>query len=419
MFRTRLRLLGLLLGSMATIASAQQTNCNAPLGWWESKGLNPLFINPDGPSPATDCDFQVWSWTAFVHWMQNDPTTGQPMFLGLPTPADLNSGTAKITGDRKLLLQPRTLKPDGLGGEIQQAGSNGILVDQAGRVVYYSVHLDPIYFAFAQQYYGPANYQKAAADLNFPIGATVLKASWRVMDPSESPPEDAFVTPALIAQLQNGSGGGVQASSTMIPANAVLVGVHVVGVIKDHPEFAWGTFEHVGNAPNLPTGMSPKSASPVSTQSFAFYKGGTAAQACNAMPTISLTSPPAQTATPISNVFRQFQYGGATPDRVADIVSSNKNFRSAIAGQSAISKVFANYNLVGTVWQKANTLQPNDGSMDSTSIGSPQLANSTMETFVQGTNCFSCHNTAPGKNIDLSHILLHASGAKAAKPAAE
>lgn len=403
----------LLFSSMAALAQDQLKTCNAPLGWWESKGLNPLFTDPKGPSPTTDCDFQVWSWTAFVHWMQNDPSTGQPMFLGLPTPADLMPNAKKVKGPRKLLLQPRTLKPDGLGGEIQQAGSNGVIVDQAGRVVYYSTHMDPIYFAFAQQYYGPTNYQKASATLNFPLGATVLKTSWRVLDPSETPPNNAFVTPALVAQLQNGP-NGVEATSTMIPANAILVGVHVVGVIKDHPEFAWGTFELNNNSPNLPAGMSPKSGTPVNTNSFTFYQGGTPANACNAMDVVMLTDANQQTAAPITNIFRQFQYGGATSDRVADIVSSNSNFQSAIQGQTAVNPVFAQYGLVGTVWQKANTLQPNNPNMSSSSIGSPSLANSTMETYVQGTNCFSCHNTGPGKNIDLSHILLIGSRASAA-----
>ena len=37
---------------------------------------------------------------------------------------------------------------------IEQAGSNGVLVDQNGRAVYYSTHMDPIYFAFTQKYMG-------------------------------------------------------------------------------------------------------------------------------------------------------------------------------------------------------------------------------------------------------------------------
>jgi hypothetical protein len=405
----------LLLSSVVSLASAQET-CNAPLGWWESQGLEPLFTDPNGPSPTTDCSFQVWSWTAFVHWMQTDPTTGQPLFLGLPTYDDLKPGATKQSSPKMLQLQPRTLKPDGLGGEIQQAGSDGIIVDQQGRVVYYSTHMDPIYFTVTQKFFGPKNYAQAPPTLNYPIGATVFKVSWRVLDPNETAPTDALVIPAMISQLDNSS-GGAHATATMIPAQAVMVGVHVVGVIKDHPEFAWGTFEHNGNAPNLPAGMSPKSGSSVSDQSFAFYKAQTAASACNNLAQVNLTAPPMQTAAPMTNIFRQYEFGGATDDRVADIVSANQNFQTAIKeGQKTVNPVFANYSLVGTVWQQANTLKPGNSNMGASAIGSPDLANATMETYVQGTNCFSCHNTGSGKNIALSHILLSASKAKAPTP---
>jgi hypothetical protein len=74
---------------VARPAAAQPAPCVAPLGWWESKGLQPFFVNPKGGSPTTDCDFQLWSWSAFVHFMQNDPKTGQPILLQLPTYDDL------------------------------------------------------------------------------------------------------------------------------------------------------------------------------------------------------------------------------------------------------------------------------------------------------------------------------------------
>ena len=119
---------------------------------------------------------------------------------------------------------------------------------------------------------------------------------------------------------------------------------------------------------------------------------------------------------PVTNAFRQFAYGGATPaSRVTDITSINDNFQKSIAGKAspAVNTVFANYKLVGTVWILANTLKPGDGNLDSEAIGSIDLANSTLETFVQGTgtNCFSCHNTSggssyPGKDINISHIIL-------------
>ena len=118
---------------------------------------------------------------------------------------------------------------------------------------------------------------------------------------------------------------------------------------------------------------------------------------------------------PITNVFRQFAYGGATPAlRVTDIQQINTNFQAKIPEESAkINPAFAKYKLIGTVWMLPNTLKPGDGNMDTEAIGSVDLANSTLETFVQGqgTNCFSCHSTSggsgyPGKDINISHIIL-------------
>jgi hypothetical protein len=410
-------LAGAVLLALALPAAAQQKSCVAPLGWWESKDLEPFFTNPNGGAPQTDCDFQLRSWSAFVHWIQNDPKTGQPLFLQLPTYDDLMSGVAARAkvGPRTLALKPRNQKPKSLSS-IEQAGSNGVLVDQSGRAVYYATHMDPIYFGFTQKYFGPANYAKAAPTLNYPIGATVFKTAWRVVQPGEDTSK-VFTVNATIDLLESDGKGGLKPSGkTQANVPVELIGMHVVGVIKDHPEFAWATFEQLSNAPDLPSGTSPQSPDPVSAQNFTFYKGGTPANVSNSMP-MSLTIDPAtQVIAPVTNAFRQFAYGGATPaSRVTDITSINDNFQKSIVGKAspAVNTVFANYKLVGTVWILANTLKPGDGNLDSEAIGSIDLADSTLETFVQGTgtNCFSCHNTSggssyPGKDINISHIIL-------------
>ncbi len=396
--------------------AAQQKSCNAPLGWWESPGLMPFFINPRGGSPQTDCDFQLWSWSAFVNAMQIDQNTKQPRFLSFPTYDDLRSGDARraTLGPRTLSLTPRDQKPKSIGS-FKQAGPGGVLVDQSGRAVYYSTHMDLTYFNFTQKYFGPANYAKASPTMPYPIGATVFKTSWRIIGTGENPP-DAYTTTATIELLESDGQGGLRTSGQTQPnVRVALVGVHVVGVIKDHPEFAWGTFEQVNNAPDLPANMSPKSGDPVSQQQFTFYKAGTPANQCNVLPTSMTIDAQTQQISPMTNVFRQFAYGGATPAlRVTDIQEINKNFQGKISEESAkIDPVFAKYKLIGTVWMLPNTLKPGDGNMDTEAIGSVELANSTLETFVQGrgTNCFSCHNTSggsgyPGKDINISHIIL-------------
>jgi hypothetical protein len=406
----------LLLAGGTSNAQTNMPTCNAPLGWWESKGLMPLFTTPNGPSPTTDCDFHVWSWTAFVNAMQTDPTTGQPAFLSLPTYDDLLSGSAlrAAVGPRTLALKPRTQKPKVISS-VQQAGSGGVLVDQNGRAVYYATHMDLTYFNFTKMYFGTANYANAAPTLPYPIAATVFKTSWRILASGENP-TNVYVTTATIDLLESDGQGGLKPNGqTQANVRVALVGVHVVGVIKDHPEFAWGTFEQLNNAPDLPAGMSPTSPNPVSQQMFTFYKAGTSANESNVLPSALTINTATQQVSPITNVFRQFAYGGATPaSRVTDIMQANQNFQTGVKEHSSqINAAFANYKLIGTIWIAPNSLQPGDGNLDTESIGSITLANSTLETFVQGTgtSCFSCHNTSggpnyPGKDINLSHIIL-------------
>ena len=122
---------------------------------------------------------------------------------------------------------------------------------------------------------------------------------------------------------------------------------------------------------------------------------------------------PTQVIRPVTNVFRQFAYGGATPVGGPTSRTSTRISRAGWEEPAKIDAAFAKYHLIGTAWMLANTLKPGDGNMDAEAIGSVDLANSTLETFVQGqgVNCFSCHNTSggsgyPGKDINISHIIL-------------
>lgn len=424
-------------------AQAASYGCNSPLGWWETPDLKPLFTTN---APQVDCDFQQWAWSSFVHYMKKTGADGHPLFLDLPTPIGLseeeNPQTAVAlkslsanTGE--LFLRPRFQKPgaanltganDNNLGSITQAGSNGILIDGNSRAVYYSIHMNRAYYGFAKDHVGNANYIKTPANQNFPIDSTVIKASWMVADDPASLPAGAYTTKATVQLLENDPDhpGQIRPSATTKSGVSVaLVGVHVVGVVKDHPEFLWATFEHTDNAPDLPPGSVPHSSQSVSDRSFSFYKAGTAAKQSNQLPTSYSVDSETQKATPITNVFRQFAYGGAEfsaespkvsgQSRVDDINSINANFQAAIPNHpNQISPEFANYNLIGNVWLDSSQTPLEPGlNLAANSVGSITLANSTMETYLQGigTNCFSCHQTSPfvdgfsDKNIAISHII--------------
>lgn len=421
-------------------ALAASPICNAELGWWESKDLQPLFTFN---APTKDCQFQQWAWTTFIHFMKKTGPQGSPLFLSLPTPEDLDNPSfsyeesGEVGAARELMLKPRFQKP-GLalsrgGGEdlsaIGQAGSNGILVDQNSRVVYYSIHMNPPYFKFAKAHIGTENYSKTPPTETFPIDATVLKTAWMVVEDETKLPSDTFTTKATLQLIEEDPEhkGQLKISDKTQPGVTVaLVGVHVVGTVKDHPEFLWATFEQKENSPDLPGGTSVGSNQQVSNRNFSFYKAGTLGSKSNQQPKSYSIDVATQKTKPITNTVRQFAHGGAEfsaesptvsgQSRVEDIDSINLNMGQAIPAHSnLIDPAFAGYNLIGSVWIDTRQTPLKPGlNLFANSVGSITLASSTMETYVQGlgTNCFSCHNTQPfgtklaNKNIAISHIIL-------------
>ena len=249
-------------------------------GWAE--GLVNYTGYPAPPFPtedtanlsAEDCIFQQWSWEAFV-WATAIGTDGRARFTTLHNGDELGKSVSAAKGPKPLNLKPRDLKPaasrqERAGDDPAQAGG-GMLVDQNGQIVWYSTHMNDAYFSFLQQY-GGANYAQAPASLDFPVGAAVFKASWKVV-PDGTPATGFYTEKTTVPLLINKTGGGIQVdpSGKTRPVTVALVGLHVVGVTANHPEFVWATFEQVQNAPDLPAGMAYNSHDPVSQQAFTFY----------------------------------------------------------------------------------------------------------------------------------------------------
>jgi hypothetical protein len=89
-------------------------------------------------------------------------------------------------------------------------------------------------------------------------------------------------------------------------------------------------------------------------------------------------------------------WGTAPPDDTAnntDIVSLNAN----VIGLLAAGDVRKNYILIGTSWVLGGG-PPSTGKI----VGTPQMANSTMETFFQPGRCFDCHSDDNGNMLGTS-----------------
>jgi hypothetical protein len=423
-----------------------------PVNGWAENLVN--FVEPSMGfpvsdtlnNPATDCAFHQWAWEAFIWATAMSTPNGPPRFLSLTTTEELGKPAAAKKEPKKLVLKPRTLKPKGAspGPDDAQAGG-GLLVDQNGQVVWYSVHMNDVYAQFVQKYSGMTQYNTASDTLTFPVGAAVFKASWQVV--SGNAPPGVYTQTTTIPMLVNNPKGGIMVdpSGKTRSVTVALVGLHVVGVTDNHPEFLWATFEQINNAPDLVNPNDYNSPAPVSPKGFTFYAANTPANACNPDPQktiLKVTDPVKQTvsATPMTNVFRQYATGGEDATGSDDIKNTTAQAQSALAnmGKFPQEKIWANYKLIGTTWLAPGKLAPGISQMETMAVGSVNLANATLETYFQGpehnfngnavANCFMCHNTGgstgtpsyPGKDINLSHQLLATLGSNTAvkKPAA-
>ena len=116
--------------------------------------------------------FHQISWQYFL-WLTSEVSPGKARFETLFSDAAIDPDHANDTTHV-------------LGG-VQQANSEGILVDTNGRAIYTTMMINDVYqdFVIKNKLYDPAALQAFPADTSFPVGALSLKAAWKIVQPGE------------------------------------------------------------------------------------------------------------------------------------------------------------------------------------------------------------------------------------------
>lgn len=415
-------------------SSAQTSNtCEIEPSWFK----NGKVIRPDDsafPANPNNCDFHQWSWQMFL-WLMDDDN-GQPRFLGFDSPQSL-------IGLEQRGLSPRTRKQPHTGAsfdEYLQAGTDGILIDHDHRAIYYSQYINQTFADFMQGKSGgpdltiPANVLTMNPRTAFPIigtkGTLELKASWKIVGKDDDTSK-LFTIEKDIAQFEN-SPSGIKINPAKVEKQTLaLVGFHIGGVVANHPEMIWATFEFDNNAPDVPDGMTLDQI--VADQDYLFYKKGTQLGNCNKNAAVSglALEQSTQKFTPITQVCRRYAYGNAAGQKQSNtdnIKSLNASVKKHLPNNLSI---WQNYFEVGAIWinNQAATGKPDvsplkpglDFATDEYLTGSLKLSNSTIETYTQSAtamnNCFRCHNTEqafaskdglkplPATNLNISHAF--------------
>lgn len=322
-----------------------------------------------------------------------------------------------------------------------QAEDSGVLEAQTtanGSLVYYATIVNDVYAYFLTGFKDgaittttPNQFPTTPADLNSTIAfatahgkpsppfpdpnalAVEVKASWVIA--AGLPNLSSYITMNATIPTYNQSDPHTWTPTGQQTVELALVGMHVVGSTLNHPELVWATFEHGGNTPlatysyNSTTGPQTVSQNPSGT--WLFSANGSLGpfnilhMTFAGPPTNNIQSSGSFTISP-SDTLRSEPWGidGSNASSNTEVISMNNHVRGMIAG----GDVRGNYIMTGATWV-AGGGPPSTGFQ----VGTNQLSNATMETYQQGSNCFSCHSDPPmlgalssaKKGIGLSHIF--------------
>lgn len=346
---------------------------------------------------------------------------------------------------------PVIVRADGTVADVDpaQALGNAVLLAQNNAIVYYSVAVNDVYAYFLTGVKNGAintgnQFPTTQSDLDQIVAygakfgkkfadpqalAIEIKASW--IEAKNLPNPGNYITMLATVPTYDRSNSKSWTPTGTKKTVLALLGLHVVGSTIGHPEMLWATFEHFGNTPNATyTYYAPgntlrlvnqdTSGTWLFTQSGAQGNFNVARADYNHPPNITATNN--NTIGP-SNTLRAKPFGTAfaqNPPNPVDANSTASNtevisINNSVLRQLPVGDIRKNYFFLGTTWTDGGA-PPSGPYPTGNEIGTNYLANSTMETYHQGTdnttassmNCLTCHTASPGSKVAdtaVSHIF--------------
>jgi hypothetical protein len=312
-----------------------------------------------------------------------------------------------------------------------QAGGSGVLEAQTaanGSLVYYATMVNDVYAYFltgvkdgAITTATPNQFPTTLADLNATIAfatahgkgsppfpdpnalAIEVKSAWVVA--AGLPNLSSYITMTATIPTYNQANPNLWTPTGQQTVQLALVGIHVVGSTAFHPEMVWATFEHVGNTPPATYSYNSTSGPQTVTQntSGTWLFSATGSTGPFNIEHMSFTGPPSNNIQSIgaftispSDTLRSEPWGidGSDAFSNTEVISTNAHVR----GMMASGDIRGNYIMTGATWTIPGTFSQ---------VGTNKLSNTTMETYHQGSNCFTCHqgNLTNFDPNGLSHIF--------------
>jgi hypothetical protein len=297
-----------------------------------------------------------------------------------------------------LIRAAHVTKAPGIAAAFIEPDGSGPLVDQDGQFVRYQISVNQAMYEYIRvNRLNSAEGLTGATSIAFPasslasriVGAISLKAAWKVLGPGDDPAR--FHTARVFTYEPD------DPDDCRIETVA-LVGLHFAHKTEGAPQWIWSTFEHVDNAPLQGASLGPH---------YSFFDPGCGAAGCPVNDPAPPPWDPDQPGKP-TQVVRVVPVADGTREL-------NAAYHDLLRGVDPKS-VWANYQLIGS--QRPRWPEASD---NPTGYPWPEfLANTTMETFIQGTvpitasSCTECHSRATaftGAFTDYTYLLSRVSNA--------
>lgn len=357
-----------------------------------------------------------------------------------------------VEGERTFIVQkfiidkiPIFLNGAGIVADVEEGQADGgVLETQNGSLIYYVSMVNDVYayfltgtkdggilpapthFPTTQGELSKITAFGAAHSASFPDSVALsveLKTSWVEASAVSNPA--SYITMQGVIPTYDKTDPNHWVQNGQQTVQLALVGIHVVGSTSGHPEMIWATFEHQDNTPNATFAyINTSNATTTVNQSTAGTWLFCATNSAGPFNAVHMSNPFGTTdIVPVnpfsispSNTIRWKAWGGASdasPNPLdatpaasnTEIISMNNSVR----GMLTSGDVRANYVFEGATWTIGGA--PPTGSFPSgNEVGTSKLANTTMETYQQGSNslvgtgsnCFTCHTS---NTVNVSHLF--------------
>jgi hypothetical protein len=452
------------------ISGTFNEDCPAQSDWLPADGgpPPPVFMLDPAPHPDTECPFYrgvVQNFLIAAHPKANGdpdlvsyPTIDDVFTTGSPTGFVRNSGDPAADpymnpGGAAAAALVRKGPPTGKAwlGAVRQAGQRNVLIDRNGHTLFYGLHMNQAFSDFVHEnnLSTKDGILKVDPQLQFPPGVVEFKTAWIDIDPHDFPdaaghygtangvvpsPTDFSTDPgdysnyittmAWIPWLTQNPTTHVIEEDPDHPLlrKMALVAIHCVYTFPGHPEFVWGSIQHVNikeidpdvqsfaqinvlgrpdtspsttgpnGLPALPDPADPQNQMvpypPDPVHNYLFYAAKTLEKLSNlALPDnqLNFTESTQQfDKSQATNVYRVFPGSKAnTPQPDSAVFSLNANLNALFKGAPATDKR-QHYRLVAAVWMDKPSLFGLGTKASDGSYPGMTLQNDDTNPLVQG-----------------------------------